>query len=80
MILRILSLSFVILSMLAWVPNIVFQMVSLWFLMSVPLALIGFCFAMAVKSKGLIIANVVMFFSIPIVIYGVYILEWVEST
>ncbi|PNP93074.1 hypothetical protein BMT55_06505 [Listeria newyorkensis] len=79
MLVRIVSLSFAILSMLAWMPNIVFQMASLWFLMSIPFAVIGFCFAMAVKSKGLIIANVVMFFSIPIVIYGMYILEWIES-
>lgn len=74
------SLSLVLLSVLAWVPNVVFQMVGLWFLMSFPLALIGFCLALTVKSKGLIIANAVMIFSIPIVIYGVYILEWIEST
>ncbi|MBC1474234.1 hypothetical protein HB852_06365 [Listeria grandensis] len=79
-IVKIASIFCILLSLLAWFPSIVFQLVSQWFLLTLPFSLIGFCFAMAIKSRVLIIANIVMFFSIPILIYGFYIWEWIEST
>ncbi|TDR51544.1 hypothetical protein DFP96_11230 [Listeria rocourtiae] len=84
--LKIMSASCVFLSIFSYLPNTVFQdlvsttsLLLLLFIISIPLSVLGFCFAMAIKSRVLVVANIIMFFSIPLVMYSMYIWEWMES-
>lgn len=84
--LKIMSASCVFLSICSYLPSTAFQdwvsptsLLPLLFIASVPLSALGFGFAMAVKSKVLIVANIIMFLSIPIFMYGMYTWEWIES-
>ncbi|MYL39102.1 hypothetical protein [Halobacillus litoralis] len=68
--------SSLVISLLIWVPNLVFQVASpLWLLIFI-IAPIGTAFAVLAKNYWLAAANTVMFFSFFILMAGGY---WIQS-
>jgi len=69
---KILSIVCLCICVLVWVPNIVFQVPSPFWLLIYVIAPIGILFAALVKNLLLIIANTFMFFSFFIFMFVGY--------
>ncbi|MGE7840415.1 hypothetical protein FH508_0012380 [Lysinibacillus sp. CD3-6] len=70
---KALAVSTIIISLLLWVPNIVFQKASTLWIFTFVLSGIGIVLAACVKSKILIIGNIITFFSFFILMFLGYI-------
>ncbi|MFJ5766657.1 MULTISPECIES: hypothetical protein [unclassified Lysinibacillus] len=70
---KALAVSTIIISLLLWVPNIVFQKASTLWIFTFVLSGIGIVLAVCVKSKILIIGNIITFFSFFILMFLGYI-------
>ncbi|MBN8233936.1 hypothetical protein JF544_01710 [Halobacillus kuroshimensis] len=68
--------SSLVISLLMWVPNLVFQTASPLWLLTFIIAPIGAAFALLAKNYWLIAANIIMFFSFFILMAGGY---WIQS-
>jgi len=71
--LKALAVSTIIISLLLWVPNIVFQQASTLWLFSFVLSSIGIGLSVYAKSKILMIGNIITFFSFFIIMFLGYI-------
>ena len=60
---KVLSLACLLICILVWIPNIVFQVASPLFLVTFVIAPVGIVFAAMIRNYWLIFANTVMFFS-----------------
>ncbi|MBA2176252.1 hypothetical protein H0266_15245 [Halobacillus locisalis] len=60
-----------------WVPNIVFQTASPWWILTFIVAPIGILSASLVKHYRLIVSNVIMLFSFPLFMFGGYLLNYI---
>lgn len=60
---KIISLACLIISILVWVPNIVFQVASPLWIITFVLGIIGAVFAALGKNYWLMLGNIIMFFS-----------------
>ncbi|MFJ7647018.1 hypothetical protein ACIQ1H_05690 [Lysinibacillus sp. NPDC097279] len=70
---KALAVSTIIISLLLWVPNIVFQKASTLWIFTFVLSGIGIVLAACVKSKILIIGNIITFLSFFILMFLGYI-------
>ncbi|QPQ35636.1 hypothetical protein [Lysinibacillus sp. JNUCC-52] len=70
---KALAVSTIIISLLLWVPNIVFQKPSTLWIFTFVLSGIGIVLAACVKSKILIIGNIITFLSFFILMFLGYI-------
>ena len=61
--LKVISTICIILCVLIWIPNIVFQIPSPFFLLNFIISSVGIVLAVLVKSYWLIAINILMFFS-----------------
>ena len=73
---KIAAVSTIIISLLLWVPNIVFQKASFLWIFTFVFSGIGILLSVSVKSKILIIGNTITFFSFFIVMFLGYILDF----
>ncbi|MFJ7666503.1 hypothetical protein ACIQXI_05310 [Lysinibacillus sp. NPDC097195] len=71
--LKALAVSTIIISLLLWVPNIVFQQASTLWLFTFVLSSIGIGLSVYAKSKILMIGNIITFFSFFIIMFLGYI-------
>jgi len=71
--LKALAVSTIIISLLLWVPNIVFQQASTLWLFSFVLSSIGTGLSVYAKSKILMLGNIITFFSFFIIMFLGYI-------
>lgn len=72
------SLCFV-LCLLSWVPNIIFQIASPFWLLTFICAPIGIGLAVNGKSPMLMIGNIIMFFSFFILMFLGYLINWLTG-
>lgn len=69
---KVISLACLLICILAWIPNIVFQVASPLFVVTFIIAPVGILFAALVRKYWLIVANIFMFFSFFIFMFVVY--------
>lgn len=74
---RFRTLSFVCFTacVLVWLPNVIFQIASPFWLLTFIIAPIGIAFGLLAKNKWLVILNIIMFFSFFILMAIGYILN-----
>ncbi|WP_409369553.1 hypothetical protein [Lysinibacillus sp. 38-6] len=70
---KALAVSTIIISLLLWVPNVVFQKASTLWMFTFVLSGIGVGLSVYAKSKILIIGNIITFFSFFIIMFLGYI-------
>lgn len=70
---KVLAVSTIIMSLLLWVPNVVFQKASTLWMFTFVLSGIGIVLSVYAKSKILIIGNIITFFSFFIIMFLGYI-------
>lgn len=73
---KTLSLGSLFISVLVWIPNIVFQIASPFWLLTFIIAPIGIVFAVLIKNYWLIVANTIMFFSFFIFMFIGYFFDF----
>ncbi len=76
---KILATITIIISLLLWVPNIVFQQASFLWILTFVFSGIGLLLAVSVKSKVLIIGNTITFFSFFLVMFFGYLLDFLTT-
>lgn len=69
---KIISLVCLLICILVWIPNIVFQVASPLYLVTFILAPVGIVFAALIRKYWVIVANTLMFFSFFIFMYVGY--------
>ncbi len=72
---KVLSISCLLLSILIWIPNIIFGISSPLWMLSFFIAPVGIMFSALIRNYLLIIANVIMFFSFFILMSIGYIIN-----
>ncbi|WP_328005428.1 hypothetical protein, partial [Heyndrickxia coagulans] len=78
-IIKILATITIIISLLLWVPNIVFQQPSFLWILTFVFSGIGLLLAVSIKSKVLIIGNTITFFSFFLVMFFGYLLDFLTT-
>lgn len=78
-IIKVLATATIIISLLLWVPNIVFQKASSLWLLTFVFSGIGIILSVSVRSKVLIIGNIITFLSFFIVMFFGSILDFLTS-
>ncbi|MFK3961927.1 hypothetical protein [Pseudalkalibacillus hwajinpoensis] len=73
------SLTCLIVSVLVWVPNVVFQVSSLLWILTFFIAPLGIVFAALIKKNWLIIMNTMMFFSFFILMFLGYFANYITD-
>lgn len=76
---KALAVSTIIISLLLWVPNVVFQKASTLWLFTFVLSGIGIGLSVYAKSKILIIGNIITFFSFFILMFLGYIFAFLTK-
>lgn len=70
---KLVSLTCLIVSLLVWVPNVLFQVSSPIWIATFIIGPIGIVFAALIKKNWLMVANILMFFSFFIFMFLGYI-------
>ena len=70
---KALAVSTIVMSLLLWVPNIVFQKASTLWMFTFVLSGLGIVLSVYTKSKILLIGNIITFFSFFILMFFGYI-------
>ncbi|TKI69150.1 hypothetical protein FC756_09250 [Lysinibacillus mangiferihumi] len=70
---KALAACMIIISLLLWVPNIVFQKASFFWIFTFVFSAVGIALSVYVKSKILIIGNILTFFSFFILMFLGYL-------
>ncbi|OZI12558.1 hypothetical protein CEW92_05900 [Bacillaceae bacterium SAS-127] len=76
---KFLATATIIISLLLWIPNIVFQEASPLWLLTFVFSGVGVVLSIKIDSKILIIGNTIMFFSFFILMFVGYIIEFLTS-
>ncbi|MCA0987756.1 hypothetical protein [Guptibacillus algicola] len=74
-----LSIICLIVSLLVWLPNIIFNVSSQLWVVTFIIAPVGIVFAALIKKNSLIIANTFMFFSFFIFMFFGYIVNFITD-
>lgn len=73
---KVLAVSTIVISLLLWVPNIIFQKASFLWIFTFVFSGVGILLSASVKSKTLIIGNTITFLSFFIVMFLGSVLEF----
>lgn len=73
---KVLAVSTIVISLLLWVPNIIFQKASFLWIFTFVFSGVGILLSVSVKSKILIIGNTITFLSFLIVMFLGSVLEF----
>ena len=76
-ILKTIAIASLIFCAAMWVPNIVFQIASPWWILTFIVAPIGIVCASLVKHYRLILSNVIMLFSFSLFMFGGYLVNYI---
>lgn len=77
--LKMLSLLSLIICIFVWIPNMVFQISSPFWLLTFIVAPVGIVFAVLIKKYWLIVANTLMFFSFFIFMFIGYFINYLTD-
>ncbi|WP_377889671.1 hypothetical protein [Alkalihalobacillus sp. R86527] len=77
--LKLLSITCLVVSILVWMPNIIFDVSSQLWIVTFFIAPVGVVFAALIKRRWLIIANTVMFFSFFIFMFIGYFVNFITD-
>ncbi|WP_100401773.1 hypothetical protein [Bacillus sp. FJAT-42315] len=76
---KFLATATIIISLLLWIPNIVFQEASSLWLLTFVFSGVGVILSIKIDSKILIIGNTITFFSFFILMFAGYVIEFLTS-